>query len=112
MKGEIGEKEKQGLTKQQISRIEAETSIRETERKKEKAAAEASLVNRQTELDRDIKLAKISANRAAEARDAELQRDVESKRAMTELERLRATGKKKLGWTIYSLVSKRYLICM
>ncbi|KAF3939312.1 Flotillin-1 [Dactylella cylindrospora] len=91
MKGEIGEKEKQGLTKQMISKIEAETSIRETERKKEKAAAEADLTNRQTELDRDIRLAKISASRAAEARDAELQRDVESKRAQTELERLRAT---------------------
>ncbi|EWC46561.1 hypothetical protein DRE_04284 [Drechslerella stenobrocha 248] len=91
MKGEIGEKEKQGLTKQQISKIEAETSIRETERKKEKAAAEADLTNKQTELDRDIKLARISASRAAEARDAELQRDVEAKRAQTELERLRAT---------------------
>ncbi|KAF3923247.1 Flotillin-1 [Orbilia brochopaga] len=91
MKGEIGEKEKQGLTKQQISKIEAETSIRETERKKEKATAEADLTNRQTELDRDIKLARISASRAAEARDAELHRDVEAKRAATELERLRAT---------------------
>lgn len=91
MKGEIGEKEKQGLTKQQISKIEAETSIRETERKKEKATAEADLTNKQTELDRDIKLARISASRAAEARDAELQKDVENKRAQTELERLRAT---------------------
>ena len=40
MKGEIGEKEKQGLTKQQLSQIEAQTAILETERKKEKAAAE------------------------------------------------------------------------
>lgn len=92
MKGEIGERERQGLTKQQISKIEADTSILETERKKDKAAAEASLTTKQTELDRDIQLAKIAAKRAAEARDAELQRDVETKRAHMELERLRASA--------------------
>lgn len=38
-----------------------------------------------------IKLAKIQASRSAEAKDAELQRDVEVQRAQTELERRRAT---------------------
>ncbi|KAI9876131.1 MAG: hypothetical protein M1823_007336, partial [Watsoniomyces obsoletus] len=37
-----------------------------------------------------IRLAQIKATRAAEARDAELQKDVETKKAATELERLRA----------------------
>merc|ERR1719355_502134 len=35
-------------------------------------------------------MAQIKAQRAAESRDAELQRDVETKKAATELERLRA----------------------
>ena len=38
-----------------------------------------------------IKLAQIQASRQAESRDAELQRDVETKRAEMELERMRAT---------------------
>ena len=37
-----------------------------------------------------VQLAQIKARRAAEARDAELQKDVEVKKAETELERLRA----------------------
>lgn len=37
-----------------------------------------------------IKLAQIQASRQAESRDAELQRDVETKRAEMELERMRA----------------------
>ena len=37
-----------------------------------------------------VQLAQIKARRAAEARDAELQKDVETKKAETELERLRA----------------------
>ncbi|KAF8418419.1 hypothetical protein EV426DRAFT_319388 [Tirmania nivea] len=63
-RGEIGVQENEGLTKQQISKIEADTAILETQRGKDK--------------------------RAQEARDAELQKDVEIKRAEMELERLRA----------------------
>ena len=37
-----------------------------------------------------VNLAQIKAKRAAESRDAELQKDVETKKAETELERLRA----------------------
>ena len=56
----------------------------------EKAQADAELTNRQTELDMGIQMAQIQARRAAESRDAELQKDVETKKAATELERLRA----------------------
>ena len=91
MNGTIGEAQKQGRTKQEISKIDAETAVLETQRKSEKAKADAELTTKQTELDMGIKLAQIKAKRMAESRDAELQKDVENKRAATELERLRAT---------------------
>ena len=91
MRGEIGESEKRGRTKQEISKIDAETAVLETKRKTEKAQADAELTNRETELNMGIQLAQIRAQRQAEANDAELQKDVETKKADTELERLRAT---------------------
>lgn len=90
MRGEIGEAEKRGRTKQEISKIDADTAVLETKRKAEKAKADSELMNRQTELDTGVKLSKISAERQAEMKDAALRKDVETKRAETELERLRA----------------------
>ncbi|PWY70434.1 flotillin domain protein [Aspergillus heteromorphus CBS 117.55] len=90
MKGEIGEAEKQGRTKQELSKIDADAAVLETKRKAEKVKADSELTNRKTELDCTIQLNKISAQRQTEMRDAELQKQVETKRAETELERLRA----------------------
>ncbi|KAI9891274.1 MAG: hypothetical protein M1814_002964 [Vezdaea aestivalis] len=90
MAGTIGEASKQGKTKQEISKIDAETAVLETQRKKEKAAADAELTTKQTELNMQIEFAQIEARRQAECKDAELQKAVETKRAETELERLRA----------------------
>ncbi|KAI4164872.1 MAG: hypothetical protein LQ342_001505 [Letrouitia transgressa] len=90
MVGEIGEAEKRGRTKQEISKIDAETAVLETKRKSEKAQADAELATTQTRLNMGIDLAKIEATRRAESKDAELQRDVETKRAEMELERIRA----------------------
>ncbi|KAG2411752.1 hypothetical protein HFD88_009308 [Aspergillus terreus] len=90
MRGEIGEAEKQGRTKQEISKIDADTAVLETKRKAEQAKADSELMNRQTELNQTVELGKIIAKREVESRDAELQKKVESKRAETELERLRA----------------------
>ncbi|KKK12165.1 flotillin domain protein, partial [Aspergillus ochraceoroseus] len=90
MRGEIGEAEKKGRTKQEISKIDADTAVLETKRKAEKAKADSELTNRQTELDSNIQMAKIVAQRQTEMKDAELQKQVETKRAETELERLRA----------------------
>lgn len=81
MMGEIGEAEKRGKTKQEISKIDAETAVLETKRKSEKATADAELATTQTKLNMGISLAKITATRQAEAKDAELQRTVELKRA-------------------------------
>lgn len=91
MRGHIGEAEKQGKTKQEVSKIDAETAVLETKRKAEKAAADAQLANRQIELDMQLNLAKIKAQRDAETRDTELQKELQLKRAEMELERLRAT---------------------
>jgi flotillin len=90
MLGEIGEAEKKGKARQEISKIDAQTAVLETERKSEKAKADAALTTTQTELDMGIKLAQIQASRNTEAKDAELQRVVETKRAEMELERRRA----------------------
>ena len=90
MVGEIGEAEKQGKTRQEISKINAATAVLETQRKSEKAQADAELSTTQTRLDMNIKLAQIQAERNADTKDAELQRDVEVKRAEMELERRRA----------------------
>ena len=81
MRGEIGQAEKRGKTKQEISKIDAETAVLETRRKSEKATADAELATTQTRLDMDMQLARITATRRAETKDAELLREVESKRA-------------------------------
>ncbi|EOD44078.1 putative flotillin domain-containing protein [Neofusicoccum parvum UCRNP2] len=91
MRGEVGEAEKQGKTKQEIAKIHAATAVLETERKGEKATADAKLTAKEIEIEQSLNLARINAKRAAESRDTELQKDLERKRAAMELERLRAT---------------------
>ena len=91
MLGEIGEAEKKSRARQEISKIDAQTAVLETQRKSEKAKADAELTTTQTSLNNEIKLAQIQASRSAEVKDTELQREVETKRAQMELERLRAT---------------------
>jgi flotillin len=90
MRGEVGEAEKQGKAKQEIAKIHAATAVLETERKAEKASADAKLTDKEIQIEKELNLARIDAKRAGEARDAELQRDLEKKRAEMELERLRA----------------------
>ncbi|KAL8828975.1 MAG: hypothetical protein Q9191_002279 [Dirinaria sp. TL-2023a] len=91
MIGNIGEAEKRGKTRQEISKIDAATAVLETQRKSEKAQADAELTTTQTKLDMGINLAKIQATREAEAQDAELQKNVETRRAAMQLEKRRAT---------------------
>lgn len=91
MIGRVGEAEKEGEAKQRIAKINANTAVLETERKVEKANADQKLRTREIEISRVLNIEQIAAQRAAEQRDAELQKDVEQKRAEMELERLRAT---------------------
>ncbi|OQO11523.1 hypothetical protein B0A48_03250 [Cryoendolithus antarcticus] len=91
MIGQVGEAEKQGETKQRIAKVNAQTAVLETERKVEKAVADQKLKTKEIQIQRELNLAQIAAERAAQQTDAELQRGVEEKRAGMELERLRAT---------------------
>ncbi|KAH8816332.1 putative Flotillin-like protein 1 [Xylogone sp. PMI_703] len=90
-RGNVGEAQRQGEQNREIAKINAETAVQKTERDSEKAKAEATLATRKTAFNRDVNIAQIEATRATEARDEELRRDVEIKRAQTELERLRAS---------------------
>ncbi|KAE9990186.1 Nitrate transporter [Venturia inaequalis] len=90
MRGEIGEQELVGRTKQEVAKINAATAVLETERKAEKAQADAALKDKEIEIEKQLNLSRISAKRAAEERDAQLQKGVELKRADMELERQRA----------------------
>jgi flotillin len=91
MRGEVGEADKLGKTKQEVAKINAATAVLETERKAEKAVADAKLTNREISIANELNIARINAKREAELRDAELNTEVEKKKAIMELERLRAT---------------------
>jgi flotillin len=90
-KGNVGEAERHGRQNREIAKIHAETAVQKTERDTEKAEAEATLATRKSAFDRDVNIAQIEATRATEARDEELRKEVETKRAQTEMERLRAS---------------------
>ncbi|KUJ12240.1 flotillin domain-containing protein [Mollisia scopiformis] len=89
--GNVGEAQRQGEQNREIAKINAETAVQKTERDSEKARAEATLATRKTNFNKEVNIAQIEATRATEVRDEELRRDVEVKRAQTELERLRAS---------------------
>jgi flotillin len=90
-RGNVGEAERVGVQNREIAKINAETAVQKTKRDVEKAEAEATLATRKTQYNRDVSIVQIEATRATEARDEELRKDVETKRAQTELERLRAS---------------------
>ncbi|KAJ3214600.1 hypothetical protein HDU67_001465 [Dinochytrium kinnereticum] len=89
--GDVGEAERKGKTRQENSRIEASTIIFENERKAEIVNAQTQLNLHTTEYDLKVNLAKIEAQKASELRGFELQRNIETKKAAAEEERLRAT---------------------
>jgi len=89
--GNVGEAQRQGEQNRDIAKINAETAVQKTERDSEKAQAESTLATRKTNFNKLVNIAQIEATRATEVRDEELRKDVEVKRAQTELERLRAS---------------------
>ncbi|XP_075665347.1 flotillin-like protein 3 [Castanea sativa] len=111
-KGEIGAKERQGLTSQNAAKIDAETKIITTQRlgdaqKEEinvktsvelyKNQKEAELVKSKAELatknagwSRASQLAEVESAKAVAIREAELQTEVEKKKALNQTEKLRA----------------------
>ncbi|KAF7891619.1 hypothetical protein EAF00_007921 [Botryotinia globosa] len=89
--GTVGEAQRRAEQDRELAKVQAETAVQKTERDSEKARAEATLSTRKTVYNRDVKVAQIEATRATEVRDEELRKEVEVKRAFTELERLRAS---------------------
>lgn len=89
--GNVGEAERQGRQNREIAKIHAETAVQKTERDTEKSQAEALLATRKAAFDRDVNIATIEAARAVEVKDEQLRKEVESLRAATEMERLRAS---------------------
>ncbi|MCO5576824.1 hypothetical protein L7F22_030644 [Adiantum nelumboides] len=111
-KGDVGAKERQGLTQQNAARVDAETkvfSLKQTQiakqqelqtqaetrifentRKAEMAQADAELAKKSASWSQEVEVAKIQSINVAAIRDAELQRELEIRRAQAELERLRA----------------------
>ncbi|KAJ3330159.1 hypothetical protein HDU93_000530, partial [Gonapodya sp. JEL0774] len=55
-RGDVGEKERQGLTRQNVARVEAETVVYENDRKEKVAGAAASLATKQAEFDRQVRI--------------------------------------------------------
>ncbi|ORY55124.1 flotillin domain-containing protein [Pseudomassariella vexata] len=91
LKGNVGEAERHGTQEQEVARINAETAVKKTQRDIERERAQASLETQKTQLNREVEVARIEASRATQARDEDLKKEVEVKRAGAELERLRAT---------------------
>ncbi|CAI0415242.1 unnamed protein product [Linum tenue] len=112
MKGEIGAKERDGQTKQNAAKIDAQTKIVSTQRagdgqkeeidvrtkvkifenkrEAEVAEADAELAKKKAGWSRESKVAEVEANKAVALRDAELQKEVEVMNALSRTEKLKA----------------------
>src|SRR6185369_14885574 len=86
-RGDVGSKERDGLTRRETAKIESETVIIENERKVSMAKAEMDLATKKSEYERETKIAAIEATQAASMRQAELQKEVEERRLLSETER-------------------------
>ncbi|KAF0929486.1 hypothetical protein E2562_021582 [Oryza meyeriana var. granulata] len=112
MKGEVGAKEREGLTLQNAAKVDAETkvlSVRqkgiglkeeakvksevqvyENEREAEIAAAQAGLAMKKAGWEKQSRVAQVEAVKAVAIREAELQMEVERKNALRLTEKLKA----------------------
>lgn len=112
MKGEIGEKSRQGETLQNAAKIDAETKVVSTqrqgqgkkeeikvrtevkvfenEREAEVAEANAELAKKKAEWSKESQMVEVEATKAVLLREAELQKEVEKMNAMTMTEKLKS----------------------
>eukprot|EP00842_Homolaphlyctis_polyrhiza_P006012 jgi/Hompol1/6411/HPOL_000954-RA len=89
-KGNVGEKEREGMTRKENARIEASTVIFENERQVEMCASQTAFQTKKVEFENQTALKVIETSKQAAMRDADLQKEVEVRRAAVELERCRA----------------------
>ncbi len=90
-KGEIGVKEREGETRQQVSIIEADTTLVENQRQEQILKSSAELEKTRAEQNLIITQAKIKAENEALITKMSMEKDVEIKRSQMELEKQRAS---------------------
>jgi flotillin len=88
--GDIGAQDKITRALKETSRLKAETTVFENERLQSVAQSKAELQVKEAQYEAQIKIAQIEGLKTSELREAELQKEVEQKRALVETERLRA----------------------
>ena len=133
MKGEVGAKEREGLTLQNAAKVDAETKVLsarqqgvgcreeikvkadvevyENEREADIAAARAALAVKKAGLDKQSKVAEVEAVKAVVVREAELQMEVERKNALRLTEKLKAEqlSKATVQYETQVFIGKLYL---
>lgn len=89
--GNIGAKEREAETRQQVANYEAQTILSENNRQIEVAKSNADLEVVRAQMKQQMEIANIEAKNASLSKDAELQLSVERIRVATETEKLRAS---------------------
>lgn len=90
MKGDIGQRERESLTRQRQAEADARAINVEMERQQDIARAQAELKQRQIELTRLNELSDVEAKQAVQLRSYELQREAEKMRQQQQVEQRRA----------------------
>uniref|UniRef100_A0ACD5UQF1 Uncharacterized protein n=1 Tax=Avena sativa TaxID=4498 RepID=A0ACD5UQF1_AVESA len=88
MKGEVGAKERDGLTRQNAAKVDAETKVLSV--RQQGQGLKEELAMKKAGWDRQAKVAEVEAAKAVAIREAELQMEVERKNAMRQTEKLKA----------------------
>ncbi|RIA83306.1 hypothetical protein C1645_800214 [Glomus cerebriforme] len=88
-RGDVGAKKREGLTRREISKIEADTILIENERKVAIARANMNLATKESEFERTKNVAAIEATQTVKMRESELQKQVEERLLLSETDRFR-----------------------
>lgn len=88
--GDISQKEREAETRQQVAQYESEAVKKENLRKQEVAQSKADLQVIEYEAFQRTEMAKIQTYATTKMKEAELQKEVEQKRVVSETEKLRA----------------------
>lgn len=90
-RGNIGEKEREGTTRQRVAEVESQASIFENERKNEMEKSVADLEQKRAQYNQQVQIARLESDLNANKRQEELQKEVEMKRLERETEKRRAS---------------------
>ncbi|VAI19814.1 unnamed protein product [Triticum turgidum subsp. durum] len=88
MKGEVGAKEREGLTRQNAAKVDAETKVLSVRQMGQGQKEELAM--KKAGWDKQAKVAEVEVAKAVAIREAELQMEVEIKNAMRQTEKLKA----------------------